>query len=147
MGASEDKQNNSTAFQSGPLEDLTIQDGLIISAVYAVQSETEKCNQLKELAQKHPLFVEQPENTSARVNKFTNLMQGGKSLEAIEAVTRSLKPAHRKQAFEFAMEAALVDTVFTEKKKKIFQTLATKLALDTEFVDQKLAAIQDKPVR
>lgn len=147
MGASEDKQNNSTAFQSGPLEDLTIQDGLIISAVYAVQSETEKCNQLKELAQKHPLFVEQPENTSARVNKFTNLMQGGKSLEAIEAVTRSLKPAHRKQAFEFAMEAALVDTVFTEKKKKIFQTLATKLALDTEFVDQKLAAIQDKHVR
>jgi len=147
MGASEDKQNNSTAFQSGPLEDLTIQDGLIISAVYAVQSETEKCNQLKELAQKHPLFVEQPENTSARVNKFTNLMQGGKSIEAIEAVTRSLKPAHRKQAFEFAMEAALVDTVFTEKKEKIFQTLATKLALDTEFVDQKLAAIQDKPVR
>jgi hypothetical protein len=147
MGASEIKQNNSTAFQSGPLEDLTIQDGLIISAVYAVQADTEKCNQLKELAQKHPLFVEQPENTSARVNKFTNLMQGDRSLEAIEAVTRSLKPVQRKQAFEFALEAALADAVFTEKKKKILQTLATKLALDNEFVDQKLATIQDKSGR
>jgi chorismate synthase len=126
------------------LEDLTIQDGLIISAVYAVQADTEKCNQLRELAQKHPLFVEQPENTSARVNKFTNLMQGHQSLEAVEAVTRNLKPAHRKQAFEFALEAALADAVFTEKKKKILRMLGSKLDLDNEFVDQNLEAIQDK---
>ena len=147
MGAPEDKQNNLTAFQSGPLEDLTIQDGLIISAVYAVHADTEKCNQIKGLAQKHPLFVEKSKDTSSRVNKFTNLMQGGQSLKAVEAVTRSLKPAHRKQAFEFALEAALVDGVFTEKKKKTFLTLATKLALDNEFVDHKLATIQDKTGR
>jgi hypothetical protein len=147
MGVPEDKQKNLTAFQSGPLEDLTIQDGLIISAVYAVHADTEKCNQIKGLAQKHPLFVEKSEDTSARVNKFTNLMQGGQSLKAVEAVTRSLKPAHRKQAFEFALEATLADGVFTEKKKKTFLTLATKLALDNEFVDHKLATIQDKSDR
>jgi hypothetical protein len=147
MAAPDDKQNNLTEFQSGPLEDLTIQDGLIISAVYAVQTDTEKCNQIKELAQKHPLFVEEPGKTSARVNKFTNLMQGGQSLKAIETLSGSLKPAHRKQAFEFALEAALADAVLTEKKKKILQTLATKLDLDNEFVDQKLAAVQDKTGR
>ena len=74
-------------------------------------------------------------------------MQGHQSLEAVEAVTRNLKPAHRKQAFEFALEAALADGVFTEKKKKTFLTLATKLALDNEFVDHKLATIQDKSDR
>jgi hypothetical protein len=74
-------------------------------------------------------------------------MQGGQSLKAVEAVTRSLNPAHRKQAFEFALEAALVDGVFTEKKKKTFLTLATKLALDNEIVDHKLATIQDKAGR
>jgi hypothetical protein len=147
MGAPENKQNDLASFQSGPLEDLTIQDGLIISAVYAVQSDTEKCNQLKKLAQKHPLFVEKSENTSARVNKFANLMQAGQSLKAVEAVARSLEPAHRKQAFEFALEAVLADAVFTEKKEKILQMLATKLALDNEFVDQKLATIQDKTGR
>ena len=147
MGTPQDKQNNLTAFQSGPLEDLTIQEGLIVSAVYAVHADTEKCNQIKGLAQKHPLFVERSEDTSSRVNKFTNLMQGGQSLKAVEAVTRSLKPAHRKQAFEFALEAALADGVFTEKKKKTLQTLASKLALDTQFVDQMLATIQDKSGR
>ena len=147
MGAPEDKQNNLTAFQSGPLEDLTIQEGLIVSAVYAVHADTEKCNKIKGLAQKHPLFVEKSEDTSSRVNKFTNLMQGSQSLKAVEAVTRSLKPAHRKQAFEFALEAALADGVFTEKKKKTLQTLASKLALDTQFVDQMLATIQDKSGR
>lgn len=147
MGAPEDNQNNLTAFQSSPLEDLTIQDGLIISAVYAVHADTEKCNKIKILAQKHPSFFEKSEDTSSRVNKFTNLMQSGQSLQAVEAVTRSLKPVHRKQAFEFALEAALVDGVFTEKKKKTLQTLATKLAIDNEFVEQKLATIQDKSGR
>lgn len=147
MGAPEDKQNNLTAFQSGPLENLTIQDGLIISAVYAVQADTEKCNRIKVLAQKHPLFVENPQETSFRVNKFTNSMQSNQSLKAIEAVARSLKPAHLKQAFEFALEAVLADEVFTENEKKILQTLATKLAIDNEFADQKLATIQDKSGR
>ena len=74
-------------------------------------------------------------------------MQSGKSLKAVEAVTRDLKPEHRKQAFAFALEAALTDEVLTGKKKKTLQTLATKLALYNEFVDQKLATIQDKTGR
>jgi hypothetical protein len=96
------------------------------------------------LAQNHSLFVEEPENTSARVNKYANLMQGGQPLKAVEAVTRDLKTKHRKQAFAFALEAALTDGVLTEKKQKILQTLATTLAIDNEFVDQKLAAIKGK---
>jgi hypothetical protein len=144
MGAPEDKQDNLAAFQSGPLEDLTIQNALIISAVYAVQADPEKCKRISALAQKHSLFVEKPEDTSARVNRYANLMQGEQSLKAVEAATRDLKPEHRKQAFAFALEAALTDEVLTGKKKKTLQTLAAKLALDNEFVDQKLAAIQGK---
>ena len=147
MGAHDDKQNDLAAFTPDPLEDLTIQDALIISAVYAVQADPKKCKRIITLAQKHSLFVEKPEDTSARVNKYANLMQSGKSLKAVEAVTRDLKPEHRKQAFAFALEAALTDEVLTGKKKKTLQTLATKLALYNEFVDQKLATIQDKTGR
>ena len=147
MGAPEDRQDEVAAFESGPLEDLTIQDGLIISAVYAVSADLEKCKGISALAQKQPLFVEQPQNTSARVNKFANLMQGGQSLKAVEAVSRELKPEHRKQAFEFATAVVLAGNEFTNEKKKILQTLATKLAIDNAFVDQTLAAIQDKSGR
>jgi len=139
MGTPEDMQDELAAFESGPLEDLTIQDALIISAVYAVNADVEKCKRISALAQKHPLFIEQPENTSTRVNKFANLMQGGQSLKAVEAVTRDLKPEHRKQAFEFATAAVLADSELTNEKKKILHTLATKLAIDNAFVNQKLS--------
>jgi hypothetical protein len=144
MGTPENKQDDLAAFQSGPLENLTIQDGLIICAVYAVQTKTEKCSQISALAQKHPLFVEEPESTLTRVNKFTNLMQSGKIPEAVEAVALNLNTEQRKQAFEFAIEAALTDEVLTEKKQKTLQTLATELAIDNEFVDQKLTTTKGK---
>lgn len=144
METSEYGKGNLTGFQSGPLEDLTIQDALIISAVYAVEADSKKCDRISALAQKHALFVEKPEDTSSRVNKFTNLMQVRQPLMAIEAAARDLKPEHRKQAFEFAVAVALADEVLTEKKKKTLQTLATKLALDNEFVDQKLANFKSK---
>jgi uncharacterized tellurite resistance protein B-like protein len=140
----ESKQNEMASFTPDPLKDLTIQDALIISAVYAVHANERKCEQIGTLAQKHPLFVEEPENTFARVNKYTNLMQRGDSSEAVEAVTRELKPAQRKQAFEFAIEAALADEALTEKKKQTLQTLADKLHLDKEFVDRALAHMPNK---
>jgi hypothetical protein len=147
MGGPGDKQNNLTAYRSGPLEDLTIQNALVISAVYAVEADTEKCKQIIMMAQKHPLFEEQPEATSARVNKFANWMQTAQSPQAVEAIGRDLKPKHRQQAFEFAAEAALEDNELKNDKRKTLKMLATKLALDNEFVDQKLAKIQDKSVR
>lgn len=141
MGAHDDKQDDLAAFTPDPLEDLTIQDALIISAVYVVKADPGKCKRISTLAQKNPLFVEEPENTLARVNKFTNLMQNGKFPKALEAVTRDLKPEQRKQAFEFAIEASLAGRAPTEKKKQTLQTLADQLALGAEFVDRKLANI------
>jgi hypothetical protein len=144
MGAPEDNQKDLTAFEPKLLEDLTIQDVLIISALYAVQADTEKCKQVKIMAQAHPLFAEKPEDTAARVNKFTNWMQAKHPLKAVQAAANDLKPEHRKQAFEFAAAAALADNGLTEKKKNILQTLATNLAIDNEFVGRKLAEIERK---
>jgi hypothetical protein len=135
----ESNPNELAAYTPDPLKDLTVQDALIISAVYAVHAEKNKCKQISKLAQNHPLFVEDPESTSARVNKYTNLMQGGNALKAVEAVTHHLEPEQRKQAFEFAVEAALAGEDFTEKNKQTLKSLAAKLDLDIEFVDRVLA--------
>jgi hypothetical protein len=144
MGGSKEKQVELAEFQPDTLEKLSIQDALIIIAVYAVQADTEKCNHINILAQKHPLFEEKPEDTSARVNKFTNLMQANRSLEAVEAAVAVLKLEYRKIAFELAAEAALSDNGLSGKKKKILGTLAAKLALRNEFVEQTLARKQLK---
>jgi hypothetical protein len=147
MEKSNEKKDDLAAFAPDPLKDLTIQDALIISAVHAVQADPKKCERISTLAQKHPLFVEEPENTTTRVNKYVNLMQGGKSSKAVEAVTNYLNPEHRQQAFEFAAKAVVEDNELTNDKKKTLRTLAAKLALDNEFVDRKLATIQDKSFR
>lgn len=42
------------------------------------------------------------------------------------------------------MEAALAGEALTEDKKKMLLTLGGKLALDTEFVDRKLASVDQK---
>ena len=144
MALFEVKKKEMAAYQSSPLEDLTIQDGFIISAIYAVEADTRRCEQIKSLAQHQALFEEKPKDTSARVNKFANLMQGGNSLKAVEATARKLKPEQRKQAFEFAIQAARADGPLTEKTKHSLQTLAHKLALDQEFVDRKLATARNK---
>jgi hypothetical protein len=138
MAVSEGKQNEVAKFDTGPLKDLTIQDALIISALYAVEADTEKCRHIKKLAQKHPLFAEKPEDTSTRVNKFVNLMQADQPFKALEAAVRNLKPQDRKQVFEFAIEAVLAVGGQTEKKQKALKTLAANLALENEFVDRKL---------
>ena len=137
-------QNEYAAFTPDPLKDLTVQDALIISAVYAVRVETDKCKHIGALAQHHPLFVEEPENTAARVNKYTNLMQGGNALKAIDAVRHHLEPEHCKQAFEFAVEAALADEALTEDKQKTLRTLGEKLALDNQYLNRKLASVDQK---
>jgi hypothetical protein len=141
MAVPDNKHKDPAAFQSDPLKDLTIQDALIISALYAVEADTEKCQHIKELAQKHPLFVEKLDAIEARVNKFTNLMQVKQPLEAVEAAVRDLKPEQRKQAFEFAVEAMLTVNNETEKKIVKLKTLAAKLALENEFVDRKLRRV------
>lgn len=122
--------NELAAYTPDPLKDLTIQDALIISAVFAVYANEGKCEQIGALAQKHPLFVEKSEHTAARVNKYTNLMQGGNALKAVEAVTHHLEAEHRKHAFEFEIEAALANEALTEINKQTFQTLADRLDLD-----------------
>ncbi|MGD2271911.1 MAG: hypothetical protein PVI06_16025, partial [Desulfobacterales bacterium] len=144
MGAPEDKQDDFAGFQPDILENLTIQDALVISAVYAHEADTEKCERIHVLAQKHPLFDEKPEDTCARVNKFVNWMQSGQTQNAVEAAAQNLKPEQRKQAFEFAAEVALTDKALTDKKKAILHNLAAELALEDDFVDRKLAKIQKK---
>lgn len=143
MGASEEKHDELEAFEPAPLENLTVQDALIFSAVYSAQADSEKCEKIRALAEKHPLFDEKPEDTLARVNKFTNWMQAGQDPTINEALSLlgKLKPEQRKQAFEFAIQAALMDSKLTEEKEKILRALAVKLNLDDDFINRQLANV------
>jgi hypothetical protein len=140
METTEDTQEALATLKTDP---LTIQDALMIGALYVVKIDSENCEHITSMAQAHPLFVEQMEDSAARVNKFANWMQqASDSLKLVELTARELKPQHRQDVFAFAAEVVQKGKVLTEKKKNRLQALAAALELEEEFVNQKLADIQ-----
>lgn len=128
------------ACQKGPFEDLTIQDALIIIAVYAAQMDTLDCEKevkrIEAIAESHPEFVEKRENIFHRINRYINSMPAMDPQKALEIACAALNPELKKTAFELAAEVALPDKVLTVEKKAVQDNIAAKLSIDRDFAKQ-----------
>lgn len=137
MTLSNETKKGTAAYQSGPFEDLTIQEALTIIAVYAAQMDPEKCEddvkRIVAAAERLPEFVAKKESIFSFVNKFINSMQAIDSQKAVEIAADVLNTEMRKTAFKLAAEVALPDKVLTDKKKSVLDSLETKLSISREF--------------
>ena len=128
------------AYQSGPFEDLTIQEALTIIAVYAAQMDPKKCEddvkRIVATAERFPEFVAKKESIFSFVNKFINSMQAMDPQKAVEIASNGLTMELRKTAFKLAAEVALPDKVLTDKKKSVLDSLETKLSISSEFAQK-----------
>ncbi|HKJ34823.1 MAG TPA: hypothetical protein VKA34_23565 [Balneolales bacterium] len=140
MTLSNETKNEMAAYQSGPFEDLTIQEALTIIAVYAAQMDPKKCqDDVKRIvvtAERLPEFVAKKESISSFVNKFINSMQAIDSQKAVEIAADVLTTEMRKTAFKLAAEVALPDKVLTDKKKSVLDSLESKLSISSEFAQK-----------
>ena len=140
MTLSNETKNEMAAYQSGPFEDLTIQEALTIIAVYAAQIDPKKCKddvkRIAATADRLPEFVAKKENITSFVNKFINSMQAMDSQKAVEIASNGLTMELRKTAFKLAAEVALPDKVLTDKKKSVLDSLETKLSISSEFAQK-----------
>lgn len=138
MSLADDAKKEMAAYQSGPLEDLTVQDALTIIAVYAAQIDPEDCiediKRIEGVLEKCEFCVEKKEGIFSRINKFANAMQAIDPLKVVEIAATILKPELKEIAFELAAEVAMQDNVITDEKKEALDTLAACLSLDNEFV-------------
>ncbi|MEX1329447.1 MAG: hypothetical protein AB1Z29_21815, partial [Desulfobacterales bacterium] len=136
MTLSNETKNEMAAYQSGPFEDLTIQEALTIIAVYAAQMDPKKCQddvkRIVATAERLPEFVAKKESIFSFVNKFINSMQAIDSQKAVEIAADVLNTEMRKTAFKLAAEVALPDKVLTDKKKSVLDSLETKLSISSE---------------
>jgi hypothetical protein len=137
MTLSNETKNEMAAYQSGPFEDLTIQEALTIIAVYAAQMDPKKCEddvkRIVATAERFPEFVAKKESIFAFVNKFINSMQAIDSQKAVEIAADVLNTEMRKTAFKLAAEVALPDKVLTDKKKSVLDSLETKLSISSDY--------------
>jgi hypothetical protein len=140
MTLSNETKNEMAAYQSGPFEDLTIQEALTIIAVYAAQIDPKKCKddveRIAATADRLPEFVAKKESITSFVNKFINSMQAMDSQKAVKIASNGLTMELRKTAFKLAAEVALPDKVLTDKKKSVLDSLETKLSISSEFAQK-----------
>jgi hypothetical protein len=141
MTLSDKTKKEMAAYQSGPFEDLTVQDALTIIAVFAAQMVPDHCEEdvrrIGAITENLPEFVETKENILKCINKFVNSMLVAEDhLKAVEIAKDALTPELRKTAFELAVEVALPDKVLTVEKKAVLDTLETKLSIDSEFAQK-----------
>ena len=140
MTLSNETKKGMAAYQSGPFENLTIQEALTVIAVYAAQIDPEKCEddvkRIVTTAERLPEFVAKKESIFSFVNKFVNSMQAIDSLKAVEIAANGLTTELRKTAFKLAAEVALPDKILTDKKKSVLDSLETELRISSEFAQK-----------
>lgn len=140
MALSNETKKGMAGYQSGPFEDLTIQEALTIIAVYAAQIDPEKCEddvkRIVAAAERLPEFVAKKESIFSIVNKFANSMEAIDSQKALEIAANGLTTELCKTAFKLAAEVALPDKVLTDKKKSVLDSLESKLSISREFAQK-----------
>jgi hypothetical protein len=124
-------------------KNLTFQDSLIAVAVYAAQidpNEPDKdIKRIEDLAEKNPLFREEPKKLRARINKFINSMCIGNPLDTIGRAANSLTPKYRETAFKWASELVLAEGELSEEQNEILDWLRAKLSIDSKVAKRFIA--------
>ena len=119
-----------------PLNNLTLQDSLIVVAVYvnAMLASLGKNNngihRIEYLAGKHPLFKEKSKVILSRIYKFTNLMKTRDRCTAVGSAAESLTPRLRMTAFEWALHLVLDNGILTKEAQTILFDLRKLLSID-----------------
>ena len=117
-------------------ENLTLQDSLIVVAVYAAKIDpyepSKDIKRVEDLAIKNTLFKEKPEALRARINKFVNSMGTGDPLDTVKRAAKSLTPKYRKTAFKWATQLILAKKKLSAEQNEILEDLKIILSVDSK---------------
>jgi hypothetical protein len=115
-------------------KNLTIQDSLIAIAVYAAQIDPNESlkdiKRIEDLAQKNPLFRENPRALRARINKFVNSIGTGNPINTVKQAANSLTPKYRQTAFKWSTQLILAKKKRPKEQNEILEDLKIILSID-----------------
>jgi hypothetical protein len=132
-----------------PWENLSLQDALIIIAMYAIQldpaaKDGQKVRRIAELAKEHPLFSEESGDIVARIHRVAKSTDMADLSHVVDQAVKSLTLKLRQTAFEWAAELAVDKGSLPEEKQEIVDQLRTKLYIDTHSANKIISeAISD----
>jgi len=132
-----------------PWKNLSLQDALIIIAMYAAQvdigaKDGEKAKRIADLAKQHSLFSDKTDDVVARIFRLAD-SPGTRDLpQAVDRSIRSLTLKLRRTAFEWAVELAVDNGILPAKKQNLIEQIRTKLLIDTHTANSIINEVIEK---
>ncbi len=137
MGDYEMNGTEKLVFQTAPFDDLTVQDSFAIIILFAAQLDPEDCEEdidrIVAILNSDASFSEGHLITRNSINKFLNSMEKVNPLKAVERAARMLTPELQQKAFIIA--AQIREAIQEMQSAKILESLATKLSIEKELVE------------
>lgn len=132
-----------------PWENLSLQDALIIIAMYASQldhaaRDDTKVRRIAALAQKHPLFSEKSADVIARIHRLAKSADTADFPQAVDQAVKSLTLKLKQTAFEWAAELAVSSGNLPKEKQDLVEQIRTKMLIDTHTANSIINEAIDK---
>ena len=138
MGDSEMSDTEKMLFQTGPFDDLTVQDSFAIIILYVARLNPEDCEEdidrIVAILNSDTSFPEGHLITRDIINKFQNYMEKVNPLNAVERAASVLTPELRQEAFIIA--AHIRKAIQEIRSAKILEGLATILSIEKDLVEK-----------
>ena len=139
------KERKPAVYQTGPFDDVQLQEALIIIAIYAAQMDYKDCKEdvkrIEELLEHHPLFVARRKEIVALINKYVNELEVGDPDKALSIAADVLTPEQKMAGFELAVDVALQKKSLTDREERMLAALRSQLSISD---DSAKRAIRDK---
>lgn len=136
-------------YDSKMLEHLTLQDAITIVAISATQIDLDTCRYvdptscqdairfIESKERRIPIFNEETERTTARINLFMNFMQTIDPRIELEKASEVIRGNNMEQAvFELAIQVALKNGSFNPEKKRVLDQIASYLGVEGEISEK-----------
>ena len=118
-----------------PWKNLSLQDALIIIAMYAAQvdigaKDDEMAKRIAVLAKQHSLFSDETDDVLARISRLADSPGIQDLPHAVDRSTKSLTSKLRRTAFAWSVELAVDNGILPDEKQRRIEQLRTKLLID-----------------
>jgi hypothetical protein len=118
-----------------PWKNLSLQDAIIVIAMYAAQvnmgaKNVKKARRIAGLAKKLSLFSDETDDVVARIFRLVDSPDMRDLPKAVDQAAKSLTPELRQTAYELAAELAVDNGILTADKQGIMEQIRTKLLID-----------------
>jgi hypothetical protein len=135
-----------------PWKNLSLQDALLIIAIYAAQLDTAvkdeaSAKRIADLVKQDPLFSNESADIVARIYKLSKSARVRDLPKAVDHATKSLTLKLRRTAFRWAAALAVDNGILPEKNQDVIEQLKIKLLIDANTADKIInkAISQSKP--